>query len=172
MSHIMRNITFFMIVAFTTTIDPSTAFTSISSAGQVQHREGKSILMASINKIPPEKAYGETSRQFRRTFFTHKDWMKHRSENRFFKNVMTTVKSGVVRQLAGQVGFVILTSSFVVAWNSLLVEGYVDFSAVHHDALIQSGLPLMKLPIEPFTLSSPALGLLLGECILLYCNYC
>ena len=128
--------------------------------------------MASINKVPPEKAYGETSRQFRRSFFTHKDWMKHRSENRFIKNVMTTVKSGVVRQLAGQVGFVILTSSFVVAWNSLLVEGYVDFSAVHHDALIQSGLPLMKLPIEPFTLSSPALGLLLGECILLYCNYC
>ena len=145
---------------------PSTAFTSVSRSSllvkeQLQVRNEDLFQLAATIE-PPEKTYGETSRKFRRSFFSHKDWLKHRSEDRFLKIVLSTVNSGVVRQLAKEVGFVVATATFVVFWNSLLGEGYSDFSGVHHDPLVQ-GLPLMELPITPFTLSSPALGLLLGE---------
>ena len=51
---------------------------------------------------PPDTAtkdipYGETSRQFRRTVYTHDDWVKHRSPNRFIKNLSTIVSSGVYK---------------------------------------------------------------------------
>ena len=55
---------------------------------------------------PPDTAtkdipYGETSRQFRRTVYSHDDWVKHRSPNRFVKNIFSLVNSGIykVRQL-------------------------------------------------------------------------
>jgi putative membrane protein len=51
---------------------------------------------------PPDTAtkdipYGEISRQFRRTVYTHDDWVKHRSPNRFIKNLSTIVNSGVYK---------------------------------------------------------------------------
>ena len=41
--------------------------------------------------------YGETSRQFRRTVYTHEDWVKHRSPNRFVKNIFSIVASGIYK---------------------------------------------------------------------------
>lgn len=51
---------------------------------------------------PPDTAtkdipYGETSRQFRRTVYTHDDWVKHRSPNRFVKNIFSLVNSGIYK---------------------------------------------------------------------------
>jgi putative membrane protein len=51
---------------------------------------------------PPDTAtkdipYGEISRQFRRTVYTHDDWVKHRSPNRFIKNLATIFNSGVYK---------------------------------------------------------------------------
>jgi hypothetical protein len=111
--------------------------------------------------IIPEKSYGETSRKYRRTFFTHKDWLKHRSDDRFIRTVVSTVTSGVVRQLATEVGAVTATATFVVVWN-MLTGGVTDFTGVHHDPMLGM-FPNLELPLSPFTLSSPALGLLLGE---------
>ena len=37
-----------------------------------------------------EIPYGEESRKFRRTVYSHEDWVKHRSPDRFFKNIMST----------------------------------------------------------------------------------
>ena len=51
---------------------------------------------------PPDTAtkdipYGETSRQFRRTVYTHDDWVKHRSPNRFIGNIVTIFNSGIYK---------------------------------------------------------------------------
>jgi uncharacterized protein YceK len=51
---------------------------------------------------PPDTAtkdipYGEISRQYRRTVYTHDDWVKHRSPNRFIKNLFTIFNSGVYK---------------------------------------------------------------------------
>lgn len=139
----------------------STAFTAVQEQRQLR---SLAQLSASIDETSPapEQTYGETSRKYRRTFYTHNDWLNHRSDDRFMRLVLSAADSGVVRQLSTAVGFVVGTAAFVVLWNALLVEGYVDFSGLHHAALLPN-LQLMELPYEPFTLSTPALGLLLGK---------
>jgi putative membrane protein len=110
------------------------------------------------------QSYGEASRKFRRSYFSHSDWLNARRDDRFLYNIGTILKSGVARQLAKEVGLVAAISTTIVVWNALLVVGFDDFSGVHHDPLSVAGglsLPLLKLPSDPFTLSSPALGLLL-----------
>jgi putative membrane protein len=107
------------------------------------------------------QSYGEASRKFRRSYFGHSDWLNARRDGRYLYNFRTLFSSGVARQLFKEVSTVAYIATFLVAWNALLVVGYDDFSGVHHDPLASSVLPLLQLPSEPFTLSSPALGLLL-----------
>lgn len=103
-------------------------------------------------------SYIEVSRQYRRTRYTHDDWLKHRSPDRFFSNLAEFSTSGIYRGILKEVGTVTAIASAVVLWNVFLGEGWVDSAGVHHDTL---GLPLLKLPLTPFTLASPSLGLLL-----------
>jgi putative membrane protein len=107
------------------------------------------------------QSYGEASRKFRRSYFGHSDWLNARRDGRYLYNFRTLFSSGVARQLFKEVSIAAYIATFLVVWNALLVVGYDDFSGVHHDPLTSSVLPLLKLPSEPFTLSSPALGLLL-----------
>lgn len=44
-------------------------------------------------------------------------------------------------------------------FNAFGSTGWDDFAGIHHEPL--ANLPTLKLPMQPFTLSSPALGLLL-----------
>jgi len=106
--------------------------------------------------------YGEESRKYRRTVFTQDDWLKHRSTTRLVKNLRGTFSSGVVRSLLAEVGIVAAISTFIVVWNCMFL-GYVDFRNIAHPAPLSPWLPAitLQLPYLPFTLSSPALGLLL-----------
>jgi hypothetical protein len=54
---------------------------------------------------PKNIKYGEESRKFRRTVYTHDDWERHRSPDRFVRNLVSIVASGVykVRKLSGAV---------------------------------------------------------------------
>ena len=57
-------------------------------------------------------------------------------------------------------------ASFVVAWNCIFGE-YQDFGSVTHPGpLKDSIIPILALPLAPFTLASPSLGLLLGRSML------
>jgi predicted membrane chloride channel (bestrophin family) len=106
--------------------------------------------------------YGEESRKYRRTVFTQDDWLKHRSTTRLIKNLKGTFNSGVVRSLITEVGIVTAISVLIVVWNCAFA-GYVDWSNVVRSAPLAPWLPAvtLQLPALPFTLSSPALGLLL-----------
>lgn len=115
-------------------------------------------------------SYGEKSRRFRRTVYTHADWLKHRDSNRFIRNLATLVNSGIIRQLAKEVLAVAAVALIVVLWNGLIIEGYTDFQGAHCDPISMDlfGLEqppskyfLLQLPSLPFTLSSSAIGLLL-----------
>ena len=108
-------------------------------------------------------SYAERSRPYRRDVFNYDDWVRYRSSERFSGRLGKLTKSGIVRALFDEI---ILTSSvatFICLFNALLVVGFDDFSGVHNDPLINIGLPVLKLPSLFFTLSSPALSLLLGE---------
>jgi hypothetical protein len=110
---------------------------------------------------------GEEQRKFRRTVYTHDDWRKHRSQDRFVYYLAAIFKSGVYKNLGREVGLVTLVAVFVCVYNGL-VGGYSDFSGVEYAGLntIIPALPKVGIPINAFTLTSPSLGLLLGTLIL------
>jgi hypothetical protein len=43
---------------------------------------------------PKQIGYGESSRKFRRTVYTHDDWARHRSPDRFLRNLVSITSSG------------------------------------------------------------------------------
>lgn len=98
-----------------------------------------------LGRVP----YGESSRKYRQTVYSHSDWVKHRSNERLFTNLRGIFYSGIIRQLKNEVGLVASLATFCVAWNDFLVP------------LSDHAFPCLVLPLFPFTLSSPALGLLL-----------
>jgi putative membrane protein len=106
-----------------------------------------SLAEAPFDQEQADIRYGEDSRKYRRTVFTHEDWIKHRKSDRLFTNLSSTFQSGIVRQLFEEISLVAAIAAAVVVWNDILVPKY--------------GVPVLCLPTSPFTLSSPALGLLL-----------
>ena len=67
--------------------------------------------------------------------------------------------SGVYKSLGREVLSTTAIATFLVVFNAL-TGGYTDFDGVQHEAIISS-LPQLALPLTPFTLLSPSLGLLL-----------
>lgn len=123
-----------------------------------QYRPG-SLMAATIEtgKVP----YGEKSRKYRRTIYAYSDWVSHRDSNsRIVDNLRGMLFSGIVRQLRPQVTTVALSAVVVLIWNVLLqplMQSYVSMTTTS----MMINVPLISLPSLPFTLSSPALGLLL-----------
>ena len=70
-----------------------------ASAGvKIQQARQDPLNMASIPEPSfTEVPYGEDSRKFRRTVYSHDDWVKHRSPDRFWNNLKTTTKSGIYK---------------------------------------------------------------------------
>jgi len=122
----------------------------------------------SINMGPPidpsapvTETYGEGSRKYRRTVYTHNEWVKHRSSDRFVSNLTTLTGSGIYKNIGKEVLATTSVAAFVWAWN-FVSGGYEDFSGVMHDPLIASKWATeIGLPLTIFTTLSPSLGLLL-----------
>ena len=143
----------------TRTVVRSSSSTKNKALDMVDNTKQAPSLFPAIKDIP----YGEASRKFRRTVFTHDDWRRYRSPDRFFSSLATFTSSGVYKSVAREVLVTTAIATFIVVYNCL-VGGYADFSGMKHDAIFNNPLlPLIGLPLAPFTLSSPALGLLLGE---------
>ena len=105
---------------------------------------------AAYGRVP----YGEESRKYRRTVFDYDDWVTHRNaEKKIVTNIQGMFFSGVIRQLKEEVLFVTIVAAIVVVWN--------DFLIFPDEFLNGFTVPKLVLPALPFTLSSPALGLLL-----------
>ena len=114
-----------------------------------------------------QETYGEGSRKYRRTVYSHNEWVKHRSSDRFIRNLLSVFNSGVYKSLYKEVLATTGVATFLIVWNAL-TGGYTDLSGVQHDAIIDF-LPTLSLPLTPFTLLSPSLGLLLGELSVCIC---
>jgi ion channel-forming bestrophin family protein len=107
--------------------------------------------------------YGEESRKYRRTVFSHDDWRKFRDPDRFGYYLYSLTSSGIYKNLAREVSATTAIAMFIVAFNAM-VGGYTDFEGVNHAALVSTPwLPVLGLPLAPFNLATPALGLLLGK---------
>ena len=114
--------------------------------------------------LPPIRdiSYGEESRRYRRTIFTHDDWVNFRSPDRFWRNLEAVTSSGIYKNVGKEILATTGVAVLVVLYNGL-VGGFQDLSGNTMDPLLSSSfLPVIGLPLAPFTLSSPSLGLLLG----------
>jgi len=112
---------------------------------------------------PKDISYGEESRKYRRTVYSHDDWVKHRAPDRFVRNVFSSVASGIYKNVGSEIAAVTAVSALVVVWNAC-IGFYTDFSGVQHPGILHDTfIPLLTLPLAPFTLLSTSLGLLLGE---------
>ena len=130
-----------------------------STAVEMQTKQAPAPIITDADKY----SYGEESRKYRRTVYTHEEWVKHRSPNRFVRNLGTLPSSGVYKNLAKEVLATTTVATFIVAWNCIFGD-YQDFEGVTHAGLMKDSIiPVLALPLAPFTLSSPSLGLLLGE---------
>ena len=103
--------------------------------------------------------YGEKARVYRRDVFTSSDWIRYRRPDRFVDHLLNVYSSGLLRQLSFEISVVALLSTFVVLYNDLFVEGFVDLSGHKYGPLLH--LPALQLPMLPFTISTASLGLLL-----------
>ncbi len=103
--------------------------------------------------------YGEKARVYRRDVFTSNDWIRYRRPDRFVDHLLNVYSSGLLRQLSFEISVLAVLSSFVVFYNDLFAEGFVDFSGHKYGPLLS--LPTLQLPMLPFTLSTASLGLLL-----------
>jgi hypothetical protein len=105
----------------------------------------------------------ERSRIYRRDVFSYDLWVQHRSTDRFIGNLLDGLKSGITRHLFKDVFLVASIASFICLYNALCVIGFTDWDGVKHLPLVASRfLPILKMPMDFFTLSTPALALLLG----------
>jgi len=117
----------------------------------------KGVRSALPNLEELELSYGEKNR--RRDLFDYESWVRHRSPDRFTDNLWNLRRSGVARQLAGECVLIGSVALFICLYNAFASVGWDDFSGFHHDPFVS--FKALKLPLQPFTLSSPALGLLL-----------
>lgn len=131
----------------------------VSTAIRVQANESP----PTVTTIEERNSYAEVSRSYRRTVFTHDDWVRHRSSDRFLRNLGNLFNSGVYKNIMREVSVVTGLAALVVVAN-LLLCGYTDFDGVHQAGLLEDLHMKLSLPLTPFTLASPSLGLLLGKC--------
>ena len=116
-------------------------------------------------------SYGENSRKFRRTVYTHEDWVRHRSPDRFFRYIASVPTSGIAKNLARELYFLTAITAIVVLYNGL-ITGYQDINGIAHGPVWSSPfLPPLTLPMQPFALASPSLGLLLGKLFLSFFQF-
>jgi hypothetical protein len=96
-----------IILVVSTTIAAVSAFTSTDlgqgkiGAAAIRHalssRKPSLIYLTTGEQAPVR--YGEASRKYRRTVYSHDDWLKHRASDSLFINLASTLTSGIVRQL-------------------------------------------------------------------------
>mmetsp|Transcript_29385 Transcript_29385/g.70878 ORF Transcript_29385/g.70878 Transcript_29385/m.70878 type:complete len:193 (+) Transcript_29385:115-693(+) len=141
--------------AFVMPQSSSTTLSSAATSSKTPKTSDTQLFMDDEYEIP----YGEESRKYRRTVYTHDDWVKHRSPNRFVGNLWSIPRSGIYKNMGREIVATSSVALFVFLYN-MLTGGYDDFSQIHHDPLI-GFLPKMTLPLAPFTLASSSLGLLL-----------
>ena len=78
-------------------IGSAAAFTTPSTRVDVPSTTTTTALNMDDSSPTLDIPYGETSRQYRRTVYTHDDWVKHRSPNRFLRNLASIPASGIYK---------------------------------------------------------------------------
>lgn len=154
----MKIVSLLLIVA----LDRTQAF--IAPPYQSFSTKASSLFSAEKPKVPKLQSkrisYGEESRKYRRTIYTHEDWVNHRND-RLLRNIRSIFSSGIYKNIAKELAGCVAVAVLLIFFNSLTGD-YTDFAGVNHVGIL-AGSPfhVLELPTQLFSLSSSALGLLL-----------
>ena len=137
---------------------------SSSSSSSATATAATTTATSSPRPPSPPLSYAERSRPYRRLEYTTESWVQHRSSRRFTGNLMDIVKTGIFKQLFYQVCIMTQLAIFVCCYNGCFINGYTDWYGMFHRPIYQSKfLPLLRVPIDFFTFTTPVLGLVLGK---------
>ena len=150
-----------LFVALVSLLSGAAAFVAPSGGERLSTKLYRDTKQPPEIALPKDISYGEESRKYRRTVYSHDDWVRHRAPDRFVRNAFSSLASGVYKNIGNEVLTITSIAALVVFYNAL-AGGYTDFSGIQQPAVLE-GLPKIGLPMAPFTLSSASLGLLLGK---------
>jgi len=119
-------------------------------------------------------AWREGSRRYRRTVFGPNDWIRYRRSTRLLDNLLNSFNSSVLRALWFDISIIVSLATALLVYNHILTDGlvlnwiqqYMTAEEFEPEQIAQAAetfknIPKLQLPLSPFTLSSPSLGLLL-----------
>ena len=86
----------------------------------------------------------------RRTFYSHDDWLRHRSSTRHYRHFASSFSSRAILSLIPPVGTMTAISLAVAIYNSIVLTGWLP-----------SFIPLLHASSLSYQLTAPALALLL-----------
>lgn len=92
----------------------------------------------------------EEAMEYRRMVFDHEDWIRHRSSSRHGRHLASIVSSRVIMGLGPPVFSLTAFAAMVTIYNEALA-----------DNVLPTWLPLLHISSLPFSLTAPALALLL-----------
>jgi hypothetical protein len=92
----------------------------------------------------------ERGMQRRRTFYSHDDWLEHRSSTRHYRHFRSSFSSRAILSLIPPVGTVTAISVAVALYNTIVLSGWLP-----------SFVPLLHASPLSYQLTAPALALLL-----------
>lgn len=95
-------------------------------------------------------AVSERGMRKRRTFYSHDDWLEHRSSLRHYRHFASAFSSRVILSLIPPVGTMTAVSLVVALYNTIVLSGWLP-----------SFIPLLHASPLSFQLTAPALALLL-----------
>lgn len=145
----------------------STAFTPQSTLRAPSINQSSTTYPTYLESITaPDLNGAELARPSRRTVYSHEDWQRHRSPQRFYRNLSTITDSAVASNVAKEVLTTTSFATFLVFWNIIFGQ-YEDLNSISHTGPLKDVLPTLSLPLSVFTLASPSLGLLLGMVVIL-----
>ncbi|MCO5613325.1 hypothetical protein L7F22_067601 [Adiantum nelumboides] len=126
---------------------------SSESDSALSHLLASRNVLEFISRFPSwadeQKESGMPKRQ-RRAFYSHDDWLRHRSSLRYIRHVLSSMSSRVIVSLVPPVFTFTAGAICVAAYNTALKNGYLP-----------SFLPLLHAASLPYELTAPALALLL-----------
>lgn len=92
----------------------------------------------------------ERGMQRRRTFYSHNDWLQHRSSTRHYRHFASSLSSRAILSLIPPVGTVTSISVALALYNTIVLTGWLP-----------SFIPLLHASPLSYQLTAPALALLL-----------
>ncbi|KAJ9188345.1 hypothetical protein P3X46_003710 [Hevea brasiliensis] len=131
---------------------PALSFKTLCSHSSIPPDPSKTVTLISLLRAIPDWAdrVKERGMQRKRSLYTHKKWVEHRSSLRHIRHLLSSLQSRVILSLIPPVIAFTSVAAIIAVYNSVV--------EMH---LLPGLFPLLRASSLPYQLTAPALALLL-----------